>query len=285
MVLLHVKTADDRNQFLFETTAKEKVKNIVEAVTSIHLTRLQALKSSEAAEALAAHGPLRPEETRGLTEEVAKLSNLNVYPDGPPTNPDPHLYRTGVPPPKEVADVIIKTCKEVQEALSHKKVDLRETLTLKKVQESLDLLKGAVNIAYPAYHNLPTWEPAMLLLEGKKTDGSSEISENITLANACLWWTGKQLQQEEYLERYLGSNEKTRTVVRLQPNHAGPPVREPRLDAETHKAVLAYCHKKRQEDKALLEDDDDSYLYSAWADPKGLKNALTGISGDVRWKA
>lgn len=33
---------------------------------------------------------------------------------------------------------------------------------------------------------------------------------------------------------------------------AGPPVREPRMDAETHKAVLAYCHKRRQEEKVTL---------------------------------
>ncbi|KAL8451151.1 hypothetical protein Emed_002189 [Eimeria media] len=262
MVLLHVKTADDSNQFLFETSTKETVKNIVAAVTSIHLTRLQALKTAEAAEALATHGPLRPEETRGLTEEVAKLSNLDVYPDGPPTNPDPHFYRTGVPPPKEV--------------------DLREPLTLEQAKESLNLLKGAIQIAYPAYHGLPTWEPARLLLEGKESNAGSEISETITAANACLWWTGKQLQQEEILAKYLGSNEKTKTIVRLQPKHAGPPVREPRMDPETHKAVVAYCHKKRQEEK---EDDDDSYLYSAWADPKGLKNALTGVGEEIRWRA
>lgn len=284
MVLLHVKTADDRNQFLFETTAKEKIKDIVKAVTSIHLTRLQALKVADAAEALATYGPLRPEETRGLTEEVAKLSNLNVHPDGTPTNPDPHHYRTGVPPPKSVADVIIRTCKEVQEALSHKKVGMRESLTIGATKESLDLLKGALQIAYPAYHGLPSWEPARLILEGKETNGGSEISESITPENACLWWTGKLLQQEESLSKYLGLNEKTKTIVRLQPNHAGPPVREPRMDAETHKAVIAYCHKKRQEDKALEEDDDDSYLYSAWANPKGLKNALTGLGGEIRWK-
>lgn len=61
--------------------------------------------------------------TRGfLRPQVAKLSNLNVYPDGPPTNPDPHFYRTGLPPPKEVADIILRTCAEAKEALSHKKV-------------------------------------------------------------------------------------------------------------------------------------------------------------------
>ena len=26
-------------------------------------------------------------------------------------------------------------------------------------------MKGAVNMAYPAYHGLPPWEPAMIILE------------------------------------------------------------------------------------------------------------------------
>lgn len=70
MVLLHVKTADDSNQFLFEVETKEKVKDIIHALTSLHLKRIQTLKLADAAEALATYGPLRPEETRGLTEEV-----------------------------------------------------------------------------------------------------------------------------------------------------------------------------------------------------------------------
>ncbi|CDJ60050.1 hypothetical protein, conserved [Eimeria maxima] len=285
MVLLHVKTADEQHQFLFNTKTSEIVKDVISEVTALHLKRMKALKVADAAEALATYGPLRPEETRGLTEEVAKLSNLNVYPDGPPTNPDPHFYRTGLPPPKEVADIILRTCAEAKEALSHKKVERREALRLEAVQETLNVLQGALQIAYPANHGLPSWEPVRLILEDKETTGSQEISENITLENACLWWTGKQLQQTEALSKYLGTNEKTKTVVRLQPKNAasipreilahfrllffsgidgsvpamacaavastdvGPPIREPRMDAETHKAVLAYCHKKRQEDK------------------------------------
>lgn len=78
MVMLHVKTADDRNQFLFETTTKEKVKDVLSAVTALHLKRLQALKTAEAAEALATYGPLRPEETRGLSEEVSQTLSASL---------------------------------------------------------------------------------------------------------------------------------------------------------------------------------------------------------------
>jgi cilia- and flagella-associated protein 298 len=52
---------------------------------------------------------------------------------------------------------------------------------------------------------------------------------------ACLWWSGKQLQTSVPLSNYIGKNEKTSVVVRLQSITAGPPVREPRIDEDTHK--------------------------------------------------
>lgn len=56
-------------------------------------------------------------------------------------------------------------------------MERREALTLEAAKECVNLLNGALQIAYPAYHGLPTWEPARLLLEGKETTGSPEISE------------------------------------------------------------------------------------------------------------
>ena len=48
-------------------------------------------------------------------------------------------------------------------------------------------------IAYPAYHGLPDWEPARLILEnnhdwlGKETD----IAEYLVEKESSLWWAGK----------------------------------------------------------------------------------------------
>jgi hypothetical protein len=42
-----------------------------------------------------------------------------------------------------------------------------------------------------------------------------------------LWFAGKQLQPEKKLADYLGRNENTRAVVKLQKKGTGPPAREP----------------------------------------------------------
>lgn len=56
-------------------------------------------------------------------------------------------------------------------------VERREALLLEAVQETLNLLRGALQIAYPANHGLPCWEPARLLLEDKETTGGQDISQ------------------------------------------------------------------------------------------------------------
>ena len=63
-------------------------------------------------------------------------------------------------------------------------VERREALRLEAVQETLNVLQGALQIAYPANHGLPSWEPVRLILEDKETTGSQEISEVSMWTNA-----------------------------------------------------------------------------------------------------
>ena len=44
-------------------------------------------------------------------------------------------------------------------------VDQKKCINKEEVSEAINLLKGAVMIAYPAYYELPEWEPVYLILE------------------------------------------------------------------------------------------------------------------------
>ncbi|PFH35635.1 putative protein c21orf59 [Besnoitia besnoiti] len=281
MVLIHVKTTDEKNQFLFETQAAVRVNELREELVDLYNLRLQTLQLADACKGLAAHGPLRPEETRGLTAEVAKLSDLDVYAYGQPTNPDPTGYRTGVQPPPETVEILEETATRSAETVSHLKVQSKEPLTTRAVRSAFENLRGAVMIAYPGFHDLPEWDPARILLEQEETGNTLEPFDK---EKTALWWAGKELQNDKVLSHYVGKNEKTKIIARLQPKAAGAPIREPRIDAETHKAMLAYCHKKRRDEQELEDDDDDSYLGSEWANPRGLKNALVGGGREIRWR-
>ena len=48
--------------------------------------------------------------------------------------------------------------------------------------------------------------------------------------------------------------------------------------------MIAFYHKKEQEMAKMALEDEDVYQNSAWANPKALKNAFTGV-GDISWKA
>jgi len=277
MVILDVKRTEKKNEFLFETTVKIDVKDLLRELCDLHNLRLKVLRLSVTCKELAKHGPIRPEETRGISSEIGKVSELDANAYGTPTNPDEHGYRTGCPPPPEVADVLSRTAEEAEAAVSHALVQQRRTLTRDVCQTHIDNLRGAVMIAYPAFHRLPVYDPVRAELEDREElDGASEMQDVLDFSQTNLWWAGKELKSENTLESYIGRNEKTKIVCKLCSKASGAPVREPRVDEQTHKAMLAHYYKKQEEQKKLQEDEDDSYLDAQWANPKSLKNSLVG---------
>jgi hypothetical protein len=278
MVQCVVKRAQDNEEFLYETFCSISVTKLLQDIVTLHNHRRSTLRLAAAVRALAQHGPLRPEETRGVGDaEIAKIGGLDVHAYGVPTAQDENFQRTGVPPPAEIAKILTTTAEGAENLLKKK-----FPTPLEDVKEQLAMLKGAVMIAYPAYHRLPVYDPAREELEHPMTAADADFLE----ARECvLWWAGKELSSSEEFSTYIGKNEKTKVVLKLQTRAAGPPAREPRIDEETHKAMLAFYYKKQEERKKLKEDDeDDSYLASSWANPKALKTSLVNNGRDVSWK-
>lgn len=106
-------------------------------------------------------------------------------------------------------------------------------------------------IAYPGYHGLPEWEPALLILENKHMwEGqSTDIGEYLNEKDTSLWWAGKELQRGKTLKDFIGKNEKTKIVVKISKSGSGAPAREPMIDEDSYKKMLSYYHKKQEESK------------------------------------
>jgi hypothetical protein len=285
MVLMHIKRSNEKNEFFFESTVQKSVAEVVADAVQVHNLRLKVQRLALTMIELAKHGPLRPEEARGLSDN-GQVTELDANAYGTPTNPDPYGTRTGCPPPKAVADIMTATANDALAAMSHQLVEQKKCLDLKTVMGELDKLKGAVMIAYPAYHRLPYYDPSRMECENKEElDGRSEYQDILDVADTSMWWAGKDLQAEKMLHEYVGKNEKTKLICRMQPKNSGAPARESRVDKDTHSAMLQHYYKKQEEEKKMRENDDDSYLESEWADPKSLKNALVGNGGNISWKA
>lgn len=286
MVILDVKRSEKKNEFLFETTVKANVGDVLKELCELHNLRLKVLRLAMSIQELAKHGPIRPEETRGISDNLSNVSELDVNAYGQPTNPDEHGYRTGCPPPPEVAEVLRRTAEEAQSAVAHTLVAQRRCLDRRTVETQIQNMQGAVMIAYPAYHRLPVYDPTRQELENKEElDGHTELQDVLDSTQTNLWWAGKELRTDQALEQYLGRNEKTKIVAKLAPKSGGAPVREPRIDEATHKAMLSHYYKKQEEQKKLADDEDDSYLDQKWANPKSLKSALVGGGRPISWRA
>merc|ERR1719181_971168 len=137
-------------------------------------------------------------------------------------------------------------------------------------------------IVYPM--GLPDYDAVRPLLEEREALEGSAALEHLDVDKVSLWCFSKELQRDKLLSEYVGKNDKTKVVAKLQKKGAGAPTREPVVSEDEQKAMVAHYHKKQQEAEKMALEDEDAYMHSAWANPKSLKNSFTGV-GDISWKA
>jgi hypothetical protein len=113
-------------------------------------------------------------------------------------------------------------------------VDNKVSLTKQMMTEQLDLIRGLVMMAYPAYYGLGEWEPIKVILENREEfDEKMDLSDDLWVDKSSLWICGKELQSEKFFYDYFGKNEKSKYVVKVQKRGSGAPQREPMIDEKT----------------------------------------------------
>ena len=197
-------------------------------------------------------------------------------------NKDPVGRRNGQAPNQKMHDMLKRTADESKQMISKKLIDAGTCLKLPMVQAALDQLRGATMIVYPM--GLPPHEPIDMELKGEEDLSGTQASKLvIPLEQATLWFSGKQMDCKKELKDYIGSNEKTKIVCKLQKQGHGAPAREPIFSEEEQKKMMASAYKRQEELKVLESVDDDSYLHSTWADNHGLQRSFQGLT-DISWK-
>jgi len=296
MVLIHYKKTD-YNQFYFEAPAATPIELLIEQLVEVNNMRIVIDRLTVAMEELAQYGPLRPEETRGLGEDLIPDEEGKVGPEkkaatpvkllpGQRMNPDKANYRTGIALSEELSKVLLDEVTKAKMVISKENIEKKICLEPKRLKDTIDCLRGAVMIGYPGYHGLPEWDPVSLILEDKFDYplNGADVYEWLKPKETALWWAGKELFRGKNLSDYVGKNEKTKIVIKLQKVGSGAPVREPLVDEKSYKNMLSFYYKKQEESKKLEEDSEDAYMNSAWANPKNLKNQLIGGGKDISWK-
>ena len=289
MVVLHFKRSD-LNQFLYNTHTGITIDELCEEIVTINNLRLKVDRAAVALEDLATKGPLKSEGLRGLDEKTYDdyLSNDDItVRDGLKQMPpvvgekkvnDENHFRTGWVLNDEMTQKMKDMAMEMKKIIHKSSVDQKKFLTKEMLNEQLDLVRGMMMMAYPGYHGLGEWEPIWVILENEeKHDPKLMSSDDLELDKTVLWCVGKELQggNGKKFSDYFGTNEKSKMVLKCTIKGAGCPTREPLIDEETHKRMLAFYHKKNEEAKKMEElDEGDQYMNSAWANPSMLKNQL-----------
>jgi hypothetical protein len=116
------------------------------------------------------------------------------------------------------------------------------------------------------------WNPASI------NQGTYVSNELLDPKTTSLWCAGKEFERNQIVADRLGRNEKTKVIAKLQKAGSGPPSREPIVNEEERKAMMAHYFKRNEELKKLAEADDDDYLNSNWADSKEMKRNMQGLS-------
>ncbi|XP_069127896.1 cilia- and flagella-associated protein 298-like [Argopecten irradians] len=287
MVKLHIKKADE-SQFLYETTVEMPVDDLLEDLTTIYNGRLKVQRICAEIEELSKHGITLPPNMMGLTDEqIVDLKLKDEWADkcvpsgGAKMNKDPIGRRNGMAPDDKMAEVLTKTIKEAKDMISKKKVQMDQYVTQATVKEALDILRGAVMIVYPM--NLPPHDNIRMEFENTEDlEGTQASTEVLPEANTSIWFSGKEMLRGKLLKDFVGKNEKTKIIAKLQKRGLGVPQREQVVSEEEQKKMMAYYYKKQEDYKKLQAEADDAYMDQEWADSGALKRNLNGLR-DIKW--
>eukprot|EP00941_MAST-03F_sp_MAST-3F-sp1_P001449 g1449.t1 len=233
-----------------------------------------------AARRLAEFGPAKEPSKQGIDDVLVEAGDLTIE-KGPFYKCDPLGQRTGNACDPKLIEVIEKTCRDAEQAVSKLQVKMRVALTVKKIQEKIDNIRGAVTIAYPM--GLPDYDPVKGALVDKDELAGMDAKAVLDPDSATLWFAGKEFFRDQIVGDRI-RQERSKCVMKLQGKGASAPAREAAISEEEKKAMMAHYFKKNEEAKRIAENDDDEFFQSSWANPKGLKNSFTGLGSGVAFR-
>ncbi|XP_030561130.1 cilia- and flagella-associated protein 298 [Drosophila novamexicana] len=257
MVMLHVKRGDE-NLFLYETSVTAATDAVIRELVSVFNGRLKIQRICMEIEELAEHGTMLPVEMIGLNDDqIEELKLKDTWADkcvpmgGFTFNKDPLCRRNGQQPNEAMRKVLANAMTDAKAMVDKKLCKASTALTLKVIEEALNILRGAVTIVYPM--KLPPHDTIQMEFANMEDlSGTQASKEVIEPSKAQLWFAGRQILTGKLLKEYLGNNDKTKVVVKLNQLGEGPPAREQVITEQVRRQMMAAAYKRQEELKNFL---------------------------------
>jgi hypothetical protein len=211
-----------------------KVLEVSNLTSLVNNLRLKLDRAAMSIEDLASKGPLKPEELRGLkdydeyvkNEDITTINGLKKMPPrvGIREIVDDTNYRTGWLLGEEITKMMLDEATKSKMIIHVSKVDQKICITKQMILDQLDIIRGLIMMAYPAYHGLGEWEPIKVILENREEfDDKMDLSDDLWADKSTLWICGKELYSGKLFSDYFGKNEKQKFVVKVQKRGTGAP--------------------------------------------------------------
>ncbi|XP_030380374.1 cilia- and flagella-associated protein 298 [Scaptodrosophila lebanonensis] len=252
MVILQLKRGSE-SEFLYDTNVNEETNTVIRDLIAIFNGRLKIQRICYEIEELAEHGTMLPSEMIGLTDEqIEELKLKDIWADkcipsgGFNFNKDPLGRRNGQQPNEAMQNVLKKAMDDAKGLVDKKLVKAGKPLTLKSVEEALNILRGAVTIVYPM--QLPPHDTIRMEFTNMEDLSGTQASKDvIEPSKAQLWFAGRQILNGKRLSEFLGNNNKTKVVVKLNQLSEGTPGREPVISEQVRRQMMAEAYRRQEE--------------------------------------
>ncbi len=151
-----------------------------------------------------------------------------------------------VAPTEKMRSILERTIQEAKDKISKKLVQADQCVTCDQINEALQQLKGAVMIVYPM--NLPPYDPIELEFKNQEElEGTQDSLDVIPESDMSIWFSGKEMQLGKVLSDFVGKNEKTKVIVKIQKKGNAAPARERVVSDDEQKQMMAYYYRKQQD--------------------------------------
>ena len=278
MVLIHCKYKGEEQQFLYETTVEIGVKDPIKELVEVHNLRLRIQRiKSEGDDLRPTETVQAPRQARARRGHPGGGGRRRAVPRGPTYCKDPIGKRTGDAPVPQAQATLRKALDDAAAAASKKQVEAKHPLTKRELMEHIDLIRGAIMIAYPM--GLPEYDPVRIDIEEDEKPSETPIGIDILDETAQLWWAAKQMLLGNKLSVHVGRNEKTKVVAIADEEGAGSPSRENPITPEGSTPHARVLSQEAGGENHLEQNDEDDYTNSAWANSRALKNHFSGVGG------
>merc|ERR1712071_677151 len=137
---------------------------------------------------------------------------------------------------QKLEEILLKLEMEAESFLGQNLFETGSCLTSQDSSELLQKAKKTLEIVF----SVPLPLHLINVLDTQSPDMLKDES-------SALWFAGKEMKPEKPLSEYVGKNEKTKVIVKLQKKSSGPPPREGRMSEEQEKQMLLDSFKRHQE--------------------------------------